>query len=84
MMVLIRRFEEKIIEVYDLQDMKSPVHLYIGQEGIATGICANLSPEDYIFTTHRSHGHCLAKGMDPTELYAEFYGRVSGCLNLWT
>jgi len=78
-MVLIRRFEEKIIEVYGLQDMKSPVHLCIGQEGIAAGVCAHLKPEDYIFTTHRSHGHCLAKGMDPKELYAEFYGRVTGC-----
>jgi TPP-dependent pyruvate/acetoin dehydrogenase alpha subunit len=79
MMVLIRRFEEKIIEVYGLQDMKSPVHLCIGQEGIAAGVCAHLEREDYIFTTHRGHGHCLAKGMDPKELYAEFYGRVTGC-----
>jgi TPP-dependent pyruvate/acetoin dehydrogenase alpha subunit len=79
LMVLIRRFEEKIIDVYGLQDMKSPVHLCIGQEGIATGVCAHLEAEDYIFTTHRSHGHCLAKGMDPKELYAECYGRVTGC-----
>jgi TPP-dependent pyruvate/acetoin dehydrogenase alpha subunit len=79
MMVLIRRFEEKIIEVYGLQDMKSPVHLCIGQEGIAAGVCAHLERVDYIFTTHRGHGHCLAKGMDPKELYAEFYGRVTGC-----
>lgn len=78
-MVLIRRFEEKIIEVYGLQDMKSPVHLCIGQEGIAAGVCAHLEREDYIFTTHRSHGHCLAKGVDPKVLYAEFYGRVTGC-----
>jgi acetoin:2,6-dichlorophenolindophenol oxidoreductase subunit alpha len=78
-MVLIRRFEEKIIEVYGLQDMKSPVHLCIGQEGVAVGVCAHLKREDYIFTTHRGHGHCLAKGMDPKELYAEFYGRVTGC-----
>lgn len=78
-MVLIRRFEEKIIEVYGLQDMKSPVHLCIGQEGIAAGVCAHLERVDYIFTTHRGHGHCLAKGMDPKELYAEFYGRVTGC-----
>jgi len=78
-MVLIRRFEEKIIEVYGRQDMKSPVHLCIGQEGIAAGVCAHLEREDYIFTTHRGHGHCLAKGMDPKELYAEFYGRVTGC-----
>ena len=79
MMVLIRRFEEKIIEVYGRQDMKSPVHLCIGQEGVAAGVCAHLGPEDYIFTTHRGHGHCLAKGMTPRELYAEFYGRKTGC-----
>jgi pyruvate dehydrogenase E1 component alpha subunit len=78
-MVLIRRFEEKIIEVYGLQDMKSPVHLCIGEEAIAAAVCAHLRPEDYLFTTHRSHGHCLAKGVDPKVLYAEFYGRVDGC-----
>ncbi len=79
MMVLIRRFEEKIIEIYGLQDMKSPVHLCIGQEAVAAGVCAHLTREDYIFTTHRGHGHCLAKGMDPRGLYAEFYGRITGC-----
>lgn len=78
-MVLIRRFEEKIIEVYPAQDMKTPVHLYIGEEAIAAGVCANLKEKDYMFTTHRSHGHCLAKGSDPQMLYAEFYGRVTGC-----
>ncbi|MEW6386723.1 MAG: thiamine pyrophosphate-dependent dehydrogenase E1 component subunit alpha [Thermodesulfobacteriota bacterium] len=78
-MVLIRRFEEKIIEVYGRQDMKSPVHLCIGEEAVAAGVCAHLRREDYIFTNHRSHGHCLAKGMDPRFLYAEFYGRVTGC-----
>lgn len=79
MMVLIRRFEEKIIEVYPAQDMKTPVHLYIGEEAIAAGVCAHLKKDDYIFTTHRSHGHCLAKGSEPEMLYAEFYGRVTGC-----
>ncbi len=78
-MVLIRRFEEKIIEVYTIQDMKTPVHLYIGEEAVASGVCAHLKKEDYIFTTHRSHGHCLAKGSDPEMLYAEFYGRIKGC-----
>ena len=78
-MVLIRRFEEKIIEVYGQQDMKSPVHLYLGQEAIAAAVCFHLTKEDYLFTTHRSHGHCLAKGTDPKDLYAEFYGRSSGC-----
>lgn len=78
-MILLRRFEEKIIEVYGRQDMKTPVHLYIGQEAIAAGVCAHLCREDYLFTTHRSHAHCLAKGADPFALYAEFYGREAGC-----
>ncbi|MEW6599725.1 MAG: thiamine pyrophosphate-dependent dehydrogenase E1 component subunit alpha [Nitrospirota bacterium] len=78
-MLLIRRFEEKIIEVYPVQDMKTPVHLYIGEEAIAAGVCAHLKKEDYLFTTHRSHGHCLAKGSSPEMLYAEFYGRSTGC-----
>jgi len=78
-MLLIRRFEEKIVEVYPLQDMKTPVHLCIGEEAIAAGVCAHLRKEDYVFTTHRGHGHCLAKGMEPGILYSEFYGRKSGC-----
>ncbi len=78
-MVYIRRFEEKIVELYPAQDMKSPVHLCIGQEAVAVAVCAHLRKEDYIFTTHRGHGHCLAKGMDSATLYAEFYGRISGC-----
>lgn len=78
-MMRIRLFEERIIDVYPEQDMKSPVHLYIGEEAIAAGVCAHLNTDDYLFTTHRSHGHCLAKGATPESLYAEFYGRVTGC-----
>lgn len=78
-MLLIRLFEEKIVDVYPDQDMKTPVHLYIGEEAIAAGVCIHLKDEDYIFSTHRSHGHCLAKGASPESLYSEFYGRVSGC-----
>lgn len=78
-MLYLRLFEEKIVEVYPKQEMKSPVHLYIGQEAIAVGFCAHLEKEDYLFTTHRSHGHCLAKGADSFSLYAEFYGRIDGC-----
>ena len=74
-MLLIRRFEEKIVEVYPAQEMKSPVHLYIGEEAVAAGVCMNLTQTDYLFTNHRSHGHCVAKGVDPKFLYAEFYGR---------
>lgn len=78
-MLLIRRFEEKIVDVYPEQNMKTPVHLCIGEEAIAAGVCSNLQKEDYLFTTHRSHGHCLAKGIDPKVLYAEFYGKRTGC-----
>jgi TPP-dependent pyruvate/acetoin dehydrogenase alpha subunit len=78
-MLLIRLFEEKIIDVYAEQDMKSPVHLYIGEEAIAAGVCIHMNKDDYLFTTHRSHGHSLAKGAPPESLYAEFYGRVTGC-----
>ncbi len=78
-MVYIRRFEEKIVAVYGIQDMKTPVHLYIGEEAIASAFCAHLKRDDYVFTTHRSHGHCLAKGVDPGVLLAEFYGKKTGC-----
>jgi TPP-dependent pyruvate/acetoin dehydrogenase alpha subunit len=79
LMLRIRRFEEKIVSVYCDQDMKTPVHLYIGQEAVAAGVCANLRKEDYIFSTHRSHGHYLAKGGDIKRLMAELYGRNTGC-----
>ncbi len=78
-MLRIRRFEEKIVDVYCDQDMKTPVHLYIGQEAVAAGVCANLRREDYVFSTHRSHGHYLAKGGDMRGLMAELYGRKTGC-----
>ena len=78
-MLRIRRFEEKIIELYPAQNMRTPVHLCIGQEAIAAGVCENLKNEDYIFTTHRNHGHCLAKGINVASLMAEFYGKVTGC-----
>lgn len=77
-MLRIRRFEEKLIEVYPTQDMKTPVHLCIGQEAIAAGVCINLGKNDYIFTTHRNHGHCIAKGSDMRFMMAEFYGRKTG------
>lgn len=77
-MLRIRRFEEKLIEIYPAQDMKTPVHLCIGQEAIAAGVCINLRKNDYIFTTHRNHGHCIAKGSDMRFMMAEFYGRKTG------
>ncbi|HOX21917.1 MAG TPA: thiamine pyrophosphate-dependent dehydrogenase E1 component subunit alpha [Elusimicrobiales bacterium] len=74
-----RLFEEKIVSVYGRQDMKTPVHLYIGQEAVAAGVCAQLRREDYIFSTHRNHGHYLSKGADMPGLVAELYGRQTGC-----
>lgn len=79
MMITIRRFEEKIVDLYPAQEMKTPVHLYIGQEGVAAGVCAALRKDDYIFSTHRSHGHYLAKGGNMNRLMAEFYGKRTGC-----
>ncbi len=78
-MLRIRLFEEKIVELYPEQEMKCPVHLYIGQEAVATGVMANLEKRDYVFSNHRGHGHCIAKGTDMKSMMAEFYGRVTGC-----
>ncbi|OGU19984.1 MAG: hypothetical protein A2X85_13750 [Geobacteraceae bacterium GWF2_54_21] len=75
----IRLFEERIVERYHEQEMKTPVHLCLGQEAVAVGVCSRLAREDYIFSTHRSHGHCIAKGMPLRLIAAELYGRESGC-----
>jgi pyruvate dehydrogenase E1 component alpha subunit len=78
-MLRIRLVEEKIAELYPEQEMRCPVHLCIGQEAVPVGICANLSRDDYVLSTHRSHGHYLAKGGDLKAMMAEFYGKVTGC-----
>jgi len=78
-MLLTRLFEEKIVSVYARQDMKTPVHLYIGQEAVAAGVSQNLRAEDYVFSTHRNHGHYLSKGADLKPIVAELYGRATGC-----
>jgi pyruvate dehydrogenase E1 component alpha subunit len=78
-MAKIRLFEERIVDLYAEQEMKTPVHLCIGQEAVATGVCAHLRQTDFIFSTHRSHGHCIAKGMDLKPIAAELYGRDTGC-----
>jgi len=75
----IRRVEEVIAELYPQQQMRCPVHLCIGQEAIAAGVCAELRPEDVVFSTHRSHGHYLARGGSLSALLAELYGRDTGC-----
>ncbi len=78
-MLKIRRFEERVGELFLENEIKCPVHLYIGQEAIAAGVCANLAKDDYVFSTHRSHGHYLAKGGDLKLLMAELYCRKTGC-----
>jgi TPP-dependent pyruvate/acetoin dehydrogenase alpha subunit len=78
-MVRIRLCEESLVEPILNGEVRCPVHLYSGEEAIATGVCAALSKEDYIFGTHRSHGHYLAKGGGMGELIAEIYGKETGC-----
>ena len=78
-MLRIRKVQLRIESLYRLDEMKTPVHLYIGQEAIAVGICAHLQKDDYISSTHRSHGHYLAKGGDLNRLIAELYCRETGC-----
>ncbi|MFC2059688.1 thiamine pyrophosphate-dependent dehydrogenase E1 component subunit alpha [Chloroflexota bacterium] len=79
-MLKIRKVEERIAELlYPEPEIICPVHLYIGQEAVAAGVCAHLRKDDHVFSTHRSHGHYIAKGGDIKALMAELYCRVTGC-----
>ncbi|OPY89952.1 MAG: Acetoin:2,6-dichlorophenolindophenol oxidoreductase subunit alpha [Syntrophus sp. PtaU1.Bin208] len=78
-MLRIHRVQLRIESLYHLDEMKTPIHLCIGLEAIAVGVCANLQPTDYISSTHRGHGHYLAKGGDLKTLIAELYCRETGC-----
>ncbi|MBF0622422.1 MAG: dehydrogenase [Magnetococcales bacterium] len=78
-MYRIRRTEKALAERYADQEMRCPLHLCIGQEAIATGICSALKREDSVMGNHRSHGHYLAKGGDLDALIAEIYGKATGC-----
>jgi len=78
-MLRIRMVEERIAALYPEQEMRCPVHLCIGQEAVATGVCATLEPRDYAFSGHRSHGHYLAKGGDLKAMMAEIYCKATGC-----
>jgi TPP-dependent pyruvate/acetoin dehydrogenase alpha subunit len=78
-MLRIQKVELHIESLYHLDEMKTPVHLCIGQEAVAVGVCANLNQDDYISSSHRSHGHYLAKGGDLKAMIAEFYCRETGC-----
>jgi pyruvate dehydrogenase E1 component alpha subunit len=75
----IRLVEEKIVELYPEQEMRCPVHLSIGQEAVPVGISAHLRRDDQVMSGHRSHAHYLAKGGNLRAMYAEFYGKATGC-----
>jgi TPP-dependent pyruvate/acetoin dehydrogenase alpha subunit len=78
-MVRIRAFEERIADLIQAGEIKTPCHLCIGQEAVAAGVCANLRPRDTVWGGHRSHGHYLAKGGDLRSAMAEIFGRATGC-----
>ncbi len=78
-MVLIRRCEERLARSHQRGLIHGACHTYVGQEAIAAGVGEALRPEDAVFSTHRGHGHALAKGLPPRELFAELYGRETGC-----
>ena len=77
-MQTIRRFEERASDDYRSGAIYGVVHCYIGEEAVAVGVCAALNRDDQIISTHRGHGHCLAKGADMKRMMAELYGRQSG------
>lgn len=77
-MYTIRRFEENVNNLFLAGEIPGFVHLYIGEEAIATGMMANLSPKDYITSTHRGHGHTIAKGADLNRMMAEIFGKSTG------
>ena len=78
MMVRIRRFEDRVQREFGKGEMPGFVHTYHGAEAVAAGVCAHLSDSDLITSTHRGHGHCIAKGCDLTAMVAELYGRETG------
>jgi len=78
MMVRIRAFEETALAGYKAGEIPGPLHVSLGQEGVAAGVCANLTREDRLTSNHRGHGHVLAKGADPAPMFLELYGRDGG------
>ena len=77
-MLVIRLTEETLARAHQQGLVHGACHTYVGEEAVATGVCANLRPDDAIFSTHRGHGHALAKGVPPRELIAELLGRATG------
>lgn len=77
-MLEIRLFEEKVFELYGQNLVPGTIHLYAGEEAVAVGVCANLRKDDYIVSTHRGHGHCIAKGARMDKTMAEILGKKTG------
>tara|TARA_B100000989_G_scaffold210607_1_gene159773 strand:+ start:53 stop:1003 length:951 start_codon:yes stop_codon:yes gene_type:complete len=80
-LVFIRLIEEEIAYKYSEEKMRCPIHLSVGQESSALGVCSVLSKKDIVFGSHRSHAHYLAKGGDPQKMISELYGKIDGCVN---
>jgi pyruvate dehydrogenase E1 component alpha subunit len=78
-MVQIRQFEDKVYYLFLQGRMSGTIHQYQGQEAVATSVCATLRPDDYITSTHRPHGHAIAKGVSIKSMMAELFGREAGC-----
>jgi len=78
-MILVRRFEERCVELYQSTKIRGFLHVFIGEEAVATGVLDALTPDDAVVATYREHGHALLRGMSARSVMAEMYGRVSGC-----
>jgi pyruvate dehydrogenase E1 component alpha subunit len=74
----IRNFEDEVHRIFTTGEIPGFVHLYAGEEAVATGVCAHLTDKDYITSTHRGHGHCIAKGCDLNGMMAEIFGKETG------
>ena len=79
MMTLIRGTEEQLARAHQMGLVPGPCHTYVGEEAIAAGVCATLRRDDVVFSTHRGHGHALAKGVSPRAVAAELFGKATGC-----
>ena len=77
-MLTIRLFEQRVAREFRTGEIPGFVHMYVGEEAVAAGVCANLEDDDYVTSTHRGHGHCIAKGCDLEGMMAEIYGREDG------
>ena len=77
-MMTVRGFEEQVLRLYEKTLIPGIAHVSVGQEAVPVGVCAALTPDDYITSTHRGHGHCLAKGAEVNRMFAELFGKVDG------